>query len=401
MIELALKDLKLFIRDRKAIFLTFLLPIALISLFTLAYGGILSKSTPQPEKLLVCDNDSSALSIRLGERLTEIDGTVMESTDTATGADLIRRGKRLAMVYFGEGFSDSVQSGGPLPLQLWYDEGREIETGMLNEAVMARLAPEIEQIRNQQKISKFLTERYASMGPDFIKQLSGDIDEMISEGGNSSVLSHRKLSGKEDVNYGLIQAVAGVAVMMLLFSVAGIGGSILSERESGTLKRLLVSPLQAEMILGGKLVYALVIALLQLLVMFIFAWLAFGLNIWDAPLSLGLTILATALACSSFGIFLASISQSRKQLEGLSTILILIMSAMGGSMIPLFLMPRIMQDIAVVSVNYWSIQAFFDIFARDAGFLAVLWKAGILTGIAAFLMILSAFFFRKNILRFN
>ncbi|HRZ77757.1 MAG TPA: hypothetical protein P5248_10350, partial [Bacteroidales bacterium] len=80
-------------------------------------------------------------------------------------------------------------------------------------------------------------------------------------------------------------------------------------------------------------------------------------------------------------------------------ILILIMSALGGSMIPLFFMPRFMQDLAVVSVNYWSIQAFFDIFARDTGLLPILVKVGVLAGIALSLMILSIHFFGKNILR--
>ena len=69
-------------------------------------------------------------------------------------------------------------------------------------------------------------------------------------------------------------------------------------------------------------------------------------------------ILTTAFAVSSFGIFLVAIAKSRQQLSGLSTIVIMAMSAIGGSMVPLFIMPAIMQKIAVVSVNYWGIQGF-------------------------------------------
>ena len=46
-------------------------------------------------------------------------------------------------------------------------------------------------------------------------------------------------------------------------------------------------------------------------------------------------ILATAFACASFGIFIASIAKTRKQVESYSTLIILVMSAIGGSMVPL------------------------------------------------------------------
>ncbi len=399
MFVLAIKDLRLFLKDRKAIFLTFLLPVALITLFALAYGGIIGKSDPQPERLLVCDADSSALSQDLIGRLKEVEGMTLEAVDTFTAGESIRKGQRLALVYVGEGFNDSLNQGGPLPLFLWYDAAKEMEASLLQEVVLSRIAPEITRMQNQQRIRAYLTQRFAVMGPDSIASIGRDLEGYMSGESGGSLVRPVPVSGRQEVNFGLIQAVAGVAVMMLLFSVTAIGGSILGEKESGTLRRLLASPLKPRSILGGKMLYALIIALFQLTIMFLYSWLAFGLDIWVDPLALGLTILGTALACSSFGIFLAAISRTRRQLEGMSTILILIMSALGGSMIPLFFMPRFMQDLAVVSVNYWSIQAFFDIFARDTGLLPILVKVGVLAGIALSLMILSIHFFGKNILR--
>jgi hypothetical protein len=52
-------------------------------------------------------------------------------------------------------------------------------------------------------------------------------------------------------------------------------------------------------------------------------------------------------------------------------------------MIPLFFMPAFMQKLAVFSVNYWSIQAFYDILGRDADWAVFIWKAGVLIAIAA------------------
>jgi ABC-type multidrug transport system permease subunit len=110
-------------------------------------------------------------------------------------------------------------------------------------------------------------------------------------------------------------------------------------------------------------------------------------------------IVATAVACSSFGVFLASIVTSKKQADSLGTIIILFMSAVGGSMIPIYIMPSFMQDAAVISVNYWSIQGFYDIFWRKASIDAIAENVIVLMGITTCVLLLSAYFFKRNVLK--
>ena len=77
------------------------------------------------------------------------------------------------------------------------------------------------------------------------------------------------------------------------------------------------------------------------------------------------------------------------------------MSAIGGSMMPLFFMPAFMQKLAVVSVNYWSIQSFYDIFWRNLSITSVtfLSRIGVLLLIGTILNIIAVYLFRKNILK--
>ena len=149
------------------------------------------------------------------------------------------------------------------------------------------------------------------------------------------------------------------------------------------------------------MVFANIISIAQLSIMFVYAWLVFGLVIMHHLPSLVLMIFVTAYACSSFGIFLASFSKSRQQVQGLSKLIVLIMSGIGGSMIPLFIMPEFMQKIAVVSVNYWGVQGFYDIFWRllpltDMTFLS---RVFVLIGIGTFLNFIALLMFKKNILK--
>jgi ABC-2 type transport system permease protein len=199
----------------------------------------------------------------------------------------------------------------------------------------------------------------------------------------------------------LVHSVAGISVMMLLFSVAGIGGSLLDEKQEGVLKKLLCSPILPDYILLGKLVFANIISIIQLSIMFTYAWLIFGLDIMHHLPSLIFIIITMAFACSGLGIVLAAFAKTRQQVQGLSSIIVLIMSGIGGSMIPLFVMPEIIQKIAVFTVNYWGIQGIYDIFWKlvpltDITFLS---KVFVLLCIGSFLNFIALLMFRKNILK--
>ena len=199
----------------------------------------------------------------------------------------------------------------------------------------------------------------------------------------------------------LVHSVAGTAVMMLLFSVAGIGGSLLDEKQEGMLKKLLCSPVPPNHILFGKMIFANIISIVQLVIMFVYAWLMFGLDILHHLPSLVLMIVTIAFACSGFGVVLASFAKTREQVQGFSTIIVLVMSAIGGSMIPLVAMPEIMQKIAVFTVNYWGIQGVYDIFWKLVPLtnITFLSRVLVLIGIGTLLNVLALLMFKKNILK--
>jgi ABC-2 type transport system permease protein len=73
----------------------------------------------------------------------------------------------------------------------------------------------------------------------------------------------------------------------------------------------------------------------------------------------------TAFAVGAFGILLASICHTRAQLGALSTLVILIMSSIGGSMFPRYLMPEAVQKAGLLTINAWAIDGFTKVFWRD------------------------------------
>jgi ABC-2 type transport system permease protein len=150
---------------------------------------------------------------------------------------------------------------------------------------------------------------------------------------------------------------AGLGVMFLLFSAAGAGGALIEEAESGTLDRILATRVSMGKLLLGKVAYLSSVAVTQLILMFAWGELFFGLELHSHVPGFLIMTFVTAVACSCFGLVLAALSRSRMQLVALSNLLILAMSALGGSMVPRYLLSETVQKFGLVTLNAWAIDS--------------------------------------------
>lgn len=162
---------------------------------------------------------------------------------------------------------------------------------------------------------------------------------------------------------------AGIGVMFLLFSMAGAAGSLLKEHETGALDRVLTSNISMTKLLAGKWMFYALCGFIQVMLMFIWGELVFGrqMDLFTPHHITGLIVMAafTAMAAAAFGIVIASLCRTRGQLDGMSTIVILIMSAVGGSMVPRMFMPDFMKTVGKFTFNGQALD----------GFLAVFWES--------------------------
>lgn len=400
--KLAKKDLRIFFTDKKAIFLALLLPIGLITLFALAFGGVAGGDEEESSPILVLysDEDNTATSKKIISILDSISGIELIPETKENAIELIKNGDRIANIIIYSGFEDSIKYGNTVPMEMQFDQSREMEVSVLQNIVLGNVSSlkgENDAAKNVESLINQLYPNVPNLMRDSLKQ--NMLDAQIKENRTVDLVTMTSLVGDESSNWGLIQAVAGTAILMLLFSVSSIGQSMLEEKENGVLKKLLQSPVKPFEIMMSKMLTATIISVFQLTVMFIFSWLAFALDIFmDIP-ALIIMILFTAIACSSFGVLLSAIVTTKKQADSLGTIIILFMSAVGGSMIPLYIMPSFMQDAAVISVNYWSIQGFYDIFWRKTGIESIMENILVLGGITIVVLAVSGYFFRRNILK--
>jgi ABC-2 type transport system permease protein len=102
--------------------------------------------------------------------------------------------------------------------------------------------------------------------------------------------------------------------------------------------------------------------------------------------------IVTAGASSSFALLLASLCKSRTQLGWVSTIVILSMSALGGSMVPRYLMSETIQKAGLWTFNAWALEGFNKVFWRELSIDQIGTELAVLTASGAIFIVLARMF---------
>jgi ABC-2 type transport system permease protein len=401
-------------RDRVALVLAFVLPVAFFSLFTSLFGGLgAGVGEANPVQVLVVDADHTGISRWFVTALEELKAlrvvlryplasASQELTDTTRDAisEAIRAGDYAVAVLIPRGFGAALTAFNreATGLEVFYNPANPMARFMLGgvlQGAALKVAPALllqqgitalERFRDtlaydqRQGVETILHAlRSGTPWHTFSSVAETAVPRPPGAAGEPPWLS-TALQYTELVNVpirmtdvrgqgGSLVAyyAAGIGVMFMLFSMAAAGGSLLEEQESGTLERLLNSRLRIGTLLVGKWLFYTVLAIVQLLVMFVWGAVVFDLDLWTVNRLTGFFAMAVvaATAAAAFGIVLAVLCKSRAQLNGVSSIVILLMSALGGSMAPRFVMPAFMDTVAKFTFNGWALDGFLKVFWYD------------------------------------
>jgi ABC-2 type transport system permease protein len=116
--------------------------------------------------------------------------------------------------------------------------------------------------------------------------------------------------------------------------------------------------------------------------MLLWGWAVFGVELFghgQVPGVLVMTV-AAAAAAATLGIVLGAACRTQAQLQGLATVVILLMSALGGSMVPRYLMPETMQRIGLVTFNAWAVKGFEKVLWHHAPLVELWPEVSVLVG---------------------
>lgn len=155
--------------------------------------------------------------------------------------------------------------------------------------------------------------------------------------------------------------LAGLVPMFLLFNASGAASGMLEELKLGMTRRILAAPVDAGHYLCGHLLMSLVLSLLQVSSIYALAWVLFKAPIFQFAGGLAAVTIATAFATVGFGVLMASVARTAEQLNSIGTVVILGMSAVGGSMFPRIFMPEWIKPAGLFTINAWAYDGLIDV----------------------------------------
>lgn len=430
------KELLLLGRDRTGLILLFLMPAVLVMVISLVQENVLKTEV----RILFVNNDRGALGKAIEKQLVEASSIIIikefdgRDIDEKLANEAVADGEFQFCIIIPEGTSEALQKRARkqitvsiFPREKAADTKNKADVGVpelivyfdpvvqgvfrtavlnaLNRAIFGietelklRLFSEIFPERLQEKFDRAaemfginIAEKFNNImhGTDFDwadKQLLGIREQFASRYGFTKMPTSVQ------------QNVPAWSVFGIFFIVVPIAGSLIREREDGTFLRMVAMPVSYFTILLGKIISYLLVGIVQFFFILLIGKLVLpllGTPILDtgsAPIAVFLIIVSTILAATGYGIMLGTVCRTYEQASMFGPISIVIAGALGGIMVPVYAMPRVMQEISVISPLAWGINAFYDIFLRE-GNLGAVFPESILLLVFFIINMLAAWFF--------
>ncbi len=362
-------------RDVHSLMVLFIMPVAFILIMSLAMRDLFDTHGVNQIKILVVNQDNSDPSRAFIKTLENLRTFSFHHMADSTGIDFIRHKMfqedyKFALVV-EKGFSliaDSNESNTArrqMILLVKPSVNRQTYTILKNTFAASLAKARVAYlIKGQEEMLA-----YAGIDIEKVMQPTGDLIE-------TRYVSKSKLKFK--VPTSVQQSVPAWLVFSMFFVVIPISNTFIAERNYGTLLRLQSMNISTGLLLVGKLLPFFIVNLIQVVLMILVGIYVVPFLGGDA-LTMGdsyggLLLITTAVSfCSiSFALLVASVAKTTEHATTIGGVFNIILGALGGIMIPKFVMPDFMQTLSVLSPMSWGLDGFLDIFLRNGNILDVM-----------------------------
>ena len=373
--QIAAKELLENRRDGLAALFTILLPV----LFTVFLGIIIGGAARDTFPLAVADEDGSATSRLVLERLESSPLLDLRQMDPAEIDDAVKDQKAAAGLLIPQGFEGAVEAGrtGTLALVLVDTSSGALSVGQAVDQIVFEL-------NTGALVTRTAAEQVAA-------ETSGSVDQALlaeatslaeTQSASKAVEVAVQDAGVAAVNLaeGFDQSSTGGLVNWVLFGIMGVAGTTVWERRRGLLRRLDVAGVRGSEIIGGKVLAMVIITLLQQLLLVIVGRFALGVDYFRSPVALILTMLSLSGLAASIGLLISVLFRSEQAVIATTVISAQILAAMGGAWFPLEVTSAGFTQAAHVLPSAWIMDSLHGIILKDWGVAEVFFPLSIVWG---------------------
>ncbi|MET7253297.1 ABC transporter permease [Dyadobacter fermentans] len=381
------KELLLLINDKVGLALMFLMPLLLVFIITIIQDSAYKMVNENQIPLLVVNHDNGKEGNKLVELLTKSGLFKIDSQNAipqeSLKSELLSRGKMIAL-YIPATFSAGLESNAEdVSTILMEDLGLERDTTRHQKVSMPKLSfyndPVLQEnysysvmsviqsymsvIENSLMIDRMyanmdIAERSAKLKDKMISNRVG-IDQIVARNNNSTAIPNSTQHN-----------VPAWTIFAMFFMVVSLGSNIVKERINGSFLRLKTMPTTFMVVMFSKMAIYVIVAALQVA-------LTFSMGVWILP-KLGLpklsvpdnliatiaVIFISSMAAVSYALMIGAFAKTEQQANGFGAISIIIFGAIGGILVPTFVMPGFMQFFSNFSPLHWCLEGFYVLFLK-------------------------------------
>jgi ABC-2 type transport system permease protein len=356
------KDLRQRFRDRSAIMLAVVLPLALAFIYNLIFGGA---ATPRPFRFAVADLDRGQIAEAFAGQLLphiEADGIIQvrQAGSRDEAARSVEDGTVDAAFVIPQGFPDS---GGIEVLG-----SADSPTGTdVAQAIAQSFTADLDYVR----LAVAATGAGAANPDELVQRALATARPLVLQ----NVSAHEKILSLK------AYFAAGMAVFFLFFTVQYGVTSILDERQLGTLKRLLAAPISARAVLAGKLVTSFLLGLISMAVLVVATRLLMGVA-WGNPWGVGILVVCGVAAATGVTALVASLAGTPELAGSWQSVIAVVLGLLGGAFFPIAQIGGFMAALSLITPHAWFLRGLAEL-AGGGPASAVLPAAGAMLAFAA------------------
>ncbi len=346
------KELTLLTRDWHALLLLFAMPAVFILVMSLALQDRFALHQGLSVHYVLVDEDQSPQSQAFSAALTASKDFTLDDSNASLDdlREAVRDDQRQFLLVIPHGFGQGLQGVTSVPVESL--SGPSVEPTVA-ELFAARVKGALAQVYLQQTLAPLA----GGAAPDL------SVTDRLLHSESAYSAGARPSSVQQSVPAWLLFAMFFIAIPLSTTWV--------QERQQGTYARLRSLGVSAPALLLGKLLPYVAITLVQVVLMLlvgVYLVPALGgdrLTLGHAPFALTLMALAVSFAAVSYALLIANLVSTAEQATIFTGVANLLMAAIGGIMVPRFIMPAAMQALSLWSPMAWGLDGFLDVFLRQ------------------------------------
>jgi ABC-2 type transport system permease protein len=372
------------IRDRGALVLAFVLPPVIFVIFAAIFT--VTTNDGLPLKVALGKAASGDIWDRFEQVLRDDPSLRLLASTSSNQADVSRQIER-GVADVGLFIKGNQDDPGAAPLVVLVDPSKPLTGAILAGQIQKLVARQMPDLALSQMIPTIET-----LAGGFTAEQSARLKKTMAEfagattgqaSSNTPGLVETAFVGRlENANAAVTYYAGAVAILFLLFSAMQSSAILIEERTSGILDRIAVVPSGPEMVVCGKFLFLTVQGVMQAGLIFIAAAVAYDVNVMSHLWLWLIITIAAAMAASGLALAVVTTCTTKQQAQTISTFVVLICSAVGGSMVPRFMMPPWLQDLGSFTPNAWVIEAYHGVLWREEALSELLPELGSLLTLA-------------------